>query len=223
MGILRAALSFISLGSVAYGAGRNLASKRVDKSVDQIIETALLDVRQRIRTEASDYLRGAWREYYLTTGIKLLVICAIASLLLSNVVSPKIVVIACSATLTVFFIYDVIRRRTLIAATYRNLQRFGPKPKKITKHLVTEHVFAEVLAQSEASKVSRVQSALIRLSGQSQTDLQKKIASAVSDAAGDTAWQDVRPFVRTGLIRFTLLTLLYSVALAIFFIAIRQI
>jgi len=216
--LIQAVLGVVGFGSALYGAGRKAARNHIDREVDKEIASAAELARQTVKNRTANYLNDAWRSYYISCAVKLLVLCSIIIFVVSADLPRPMGAFLASLLLLLGFAYDVAHRRDEIWQILKLVKSKGLNVKKITRDVVAKSVFEEVLSQANDAKVSRLAHLVWGMSGYNRDEKYDLIAQSVSNIASTAVWTDIAPFMRVTAYRVTGLMIIYA---ATAFLAVR--
>lgn len=202
-----AALAAISAGAVA---GRKLLRERISKQKHDAIAVAAALVQERIHTEAGVYVAEVLKIYLRNTLIKLGLLAVLVGAAFAGALPPLVSGWALALLFAAFFIWDGVRLWPIIRLVVSELRRNGWRPRQTLAELVAARVFDQVLTEARAQKPDWWSDLALRASGQNAEGVSLEIAAAVADIARKTSWDDLKPFVISGVSQMAGLVVLYS-------------
>ena len=110
----------------------------------------------------------------------------------------------------IFTSYDAWRVFPSARFVWRELRKYGWRPKKILSETISAQVFETVLERAQEQEVKQSESVLLLLAGRKRDEMVEKLARAVAEVASQTSWNDIKPMLFGFSVRCGLLFVLYS-------------
>lgn len=207
---MRAPLMIFSALAAGLLAGRKVLGKQISGRKNKAIESAAIEARHRIRADTMLFVSRSFRQFMITTGIKLAILVWIWTLHHFAGMPRPIFSGMITVALIVFILRDLWVNYPIIRLTLTELRRHGWQPKRALTETIAARVFEEVLAEANALPQKRTHAVMMMLAGEDRSQMHHEVATAVADVARQTSWDDIRPFVISAAIRIGTLALIYS-------------
>lgn len=203
-------------------AVRKALGKEVDKRADRAIAKAVEEARAEIREEAKHFLAKGFMGFVWITLGKAALFLAVALLFISGVVAAHWLALVLGLLFLGFTTFDFIRAIPTLKFLRRELKRYGWRPKHILTETISAQVFERVLERASGEPVDRTESVLMLLAGRKRDEIVEKVARAVAAIASTTSWDDIKPMIRSFVLRMAILFSLYFTVIWTLIYLIRQ-
>jgi hypothetical protein len=209
--MLPAVVVAIAALSAGAAAGRQYLKGRVKEQKSNAIEVATKLVCARIAEGADHYIGTSLKTYATNIALKLSILGAIWSAAQMGWVQPQIIGWTLMGVFALFLIYDTIRIWPTARLAVSELRRNGWRPRQTLAEIVAAQVFDQVLTEAKARKTDWWSDLAVRLTGSDATLVSQEIALAVADVARKTSWDQLKPFLISGALKFAGLLTVYSI------------
>lgn len=210
--VLPAVVVAVAALSAGAAMGRKYLKGEVNKRKQSAIVDASAIVKTRINEDADIYIRRSLSIYIRNMAIKLALLSIIVAAALLGWVSGVVGGAAMAALFLAFLAYDTVKLWPNAMLVLGELRRHKWRPRIALAEIVAANVFDQVLAEAKARETDLWSEIAMRLSGQNAGQVSQEIAVSVAEIARQTSWEDLRPYLISGAIKFAGVMLLYSSA-----------
>lgn len=205
--MLRAALIAVS----AFTAGRELLKGEIDKRKESAIESAITEARERLDASTEDVIARMMRSFLIGLAIKASILAVLYSAHFTGLLTDTWFFWLATIALTAYLARDIYRALPWARPALEHIRAHGWHPKRALTEFIAASVFEETLEKAELQLAEKSSNKIwLMISGHRADDISTDIASAVSEVARETSWDQIKPRVYVALGQFAVMTLLYS-------------
>jgi len=210
MSVLRIATLVVSAVSGGVVIGRKLLADQVQRKKAALVERAGAEVRQRIRTQAREFVIDHLRRFTIALVIKAGMLLGVVALERLGVLPGWLYGAMLLALITAFVARDVYVSWPTLSFAVRELRKNGWRPRFTVAEIIAAQTFDEVLAESSQQPQLWHEDLLLALAGEKRDKLVEDIANEVSSIARGISWPTLKPYFLTGVAMTVGLSALYG-------------
>lgn len=209
MSVLRIATLVVSAVSGGVVIGRKLLADQVQRKKAALVERAGAEVRQRIRTQAREFVIDHLRRFSIALVIKAGMLLGVVALERLGVLPGWLYGAMLLALITAFVARDVYVSWPTLSFAVRELRKTGWRPRFTVAEIIAAQTFDEVLAESSQQPQLWHENLLLALAGEKRDKLVEDIATEVASIARGISWPTLKPYFLTGVAMTAMLSTLY--------------
>lgn len=191
-------------------AVRKALGREVDRRADKAIAEAVQEARREIREQAHMFFSEGFIRFFWTILVKAAAFLFVSSMFLMGWVADHWSALALAVLFVIFTSYDALRAFPSAQFLWRELRKYGWRPKRILTETISAQVFETVLERAHQQEVTHSENLMLLLAGRNRNEMVEKLARAVAEVASQTSWNDIKPMLFGFSVRCALLFVLYS-------------
>lgn len=207
--MLRIATLVVSAVSGGVFLGRKLIAGQVQRKKAALVERAGAEVRQRIRTQAREFVIEHLSRFSIALVVKAGLLLLVLALERLGVLQGWLYGTMLLGLLTAFLIRDIHVLWPTLSFAAHELRKHGWRPRLTVAEIIAAQTFDEVLAESAQQPQAWHDDLLLALAGQKRDRLVEEIAREVAAIARDLSWPTLKPYFLTGATMTVILSALY--------------
>lgn len=209
--MLRIVLLAASALTTGFSVGRRAAAREVDRRKGDLIKTASVEARSRIKERAQSLVSSSSRAFLRRILVKALILSVIWFAYRMSAMEASAFRAIMAVAIGVLVFSDILNTWPTARLVAMEIKKHGLRPKRAISEMVAAQVFEEVLREIDNREDAQWhQRLLLGLAGRDLSVLSTEIAAAVAETARETSWKDVRPFLISAGLRVGILAVFYS-------------
>ncbi|OLF77668.1 hypothetical protein AWH62_03060 [Maricaulis sp. W15] len=210
MSVFRIASLVVTAVSGGVFIGRKLLADQVRKKKKALVEQAGQEVRERMTSQARDFVIDHLSRFCLVSFVKAALLLIVVALGASGLLADWLHASLVFVLLGLFIVRDIIVSWPVLRFSVRELHKNRWRPRLTLAEVVAASTFDQVLAESAQQPRLWHDDLLLALAGESRDGMVEEIAREVARIASETSWPTLKPYFLTGAGMSLVLSLLYA-------------